>query len=199
VSKYNILLRNTFWANAFSVITLTLAIGLIGASKARAWTPPPLRVCVVNRSTLVDNGSVQTVVDALQTQINQHFRLYYYQQREIKISMTRTLGCWPLVIQDGPMYLMWFGRRYAAAGYHVVVGGRPYARVTTYNFTLSMIMDHELLEMLADPSGRGREIVDDWVNHFYQVETNGRSVWVNDFALPLAVGGDFCGTVNYCQ
>jgi hypothetical protein len=70
VSIHNILRRNTFWTSALSVIALVIAVELIEASNAKAWTPPPLRVCVMNRSAIVDNATVQTVVDALQMQIN---------------------------------------------------------------------------------------------------------------------------------
>jgi hypothetical protein len=178
-----------------SLIILAFTFELVATIDARAWTLPPLSVCVVNRSTIVDNATVQTIVDGLQTQIEQQFRLYYYKKRDIRVSMTQAKGCWSLTIEDGPR---WF-RGYPASGWHWVAKSRPYAVVTTYNTMLSLIMDHELLEMLADPSARGREIVDNWVNYFYQVETNGTSVWVNDFALPPAIGGHFCGTVNYCQ
>jgi hypothetical protein len=47
--------------------------------------------------------------------------------------------------------------------------------------------------MLADPSACGREVVDGWVNYFWQIN----DVWVPDFALPK--GRHFCGAVDYSR
>jgi hypothetical protein len=167
------------------ILLLPLLISTVASARVQ-----PLQVCVVNQSALVANSSIETIIVGLQTEIDQAFRKYYYLQRQIHLSTVQTRGCWPLYIVDGSRRA--FG--YAASGWHWVANGRPYAVVTTYQTTLSLIIGNELLEMLGDPSGRGREICDDWVTYFWQI--NG--VWVPDFALPGKRGRHFCGTVGYC-
>jgi hypothetical protein len=48
------------------------------------------------------------------------------------------------------------------------------------------------LRCRAIGQGCGREVCDDWVTHFWQID----GVWVPDFALPGPRGRHFCGTVG---
>jgi hypothetical protein len=64
----------------------------------------------------------------------------------------------------------------------------PFAVITTYETSLPLVFGHELFEMLADPSGHGREICDRWVTRWFYMG----DVPIQDFALPR--GGDFCST-----
>jgi hypothetical protein len=87
-----------------------------------------------------------------------------------------------VTITDDPIF--YEGTR--VSGYHSIATQVPFAFTTTIKGTTSLILGHELLEMLADPDLNSAEIVDKWVTRWYYV--NGLPVV--DFALPN--GTDFC-------
>ena len=93
---------------------------------ASARTQPALQVCIIDQSAVADTRSLESIIHGLQGEIDHYFRQYYYTQREIHLSSSRSPGCWPLYVVDGPRRA--FGN--AVSGWHWVVNGRPYAYVT---------------------------------------------------------------------
>lgn len=149
---------------------------------------------MVNASQTVSADEFQSIVDALQIQLDRDFCRYYYLKRR-----DANGRCTQLLTQAVPRAQMtviivdrkvrWAGK--VVCGFHDFAA-RPYALVNTSACPLSTTMSHELLEMLADPYLEGREICDAWVRRYYLID----GIGLQDFGLPK--GGDFCETVGFC-
>lgn len=160
----------------------------------------PTKIAVVNRAADVagfwDATTEATDVAALQVQVDQ-FKVYWHAKgATLRIYRKKApAGAWQVILTDKPIY------HGTAVGTHWLNGnGVPYALIDVAtcareNLAVSAVMSHELLEMLADPSGQATaenspwgaillEVADPVVAYTYQI--NGVSV--ADFVTPLWFG-----------
>jgi hypothetical protein len=113
------------------------------------------QVAVLNRSTVVEDGEVETIVKALQVQVDRDFEPAWGVGAQLdflpKGEMTGWQGKWNLVVLDT-------SDEANALGYHdMTPEGLPLGKCFAKSdqiagSALSVTMSHELLEMLADPS-----------------------------------------------
>ena len=136
---------------------------------------------MVNATHSVSAVQFEAVVAALQIQLDRDFSTYYFGKHVLVVG-TALPNASSVTITDDPIF--YEGTR--VSGYHSIAARVPFAVATTIKGTTSLILGHELLEMLADPDLKGTEIVDQWVTRWYYI--NGLPVV--DFALPDAT--DFC-------
>lgn len=111
------------------------------------------RIAVINASQAVDPGEVPGVVEALQTQVNDHFMPAWGSGAhlvEVPPDGTPPPGSWWLVILDD-------SDQAGALGYHdLTAEGLPLGKVFAgsdlqYGYQWTVTCSHELLEILADP------------------------------------------------
>jgi hypothetical protein len=146
-----------------------------------------MRICIVNHTKgSLSQADLAAAASAVQTQINRDFRLYYFQNRSIEVSVGKSRG-WKVIVVDRPI-----GGGNADGFHSYNANGTPYAKVTIHGVDLSSILSHEILEMLADPFCNKREIVDG-LPYYYQINNQ----QVSDFRLPNS-NQDFCSTVDFC-
>jgi hypothetical protein len=136
---------------------------------------------MVNATHGVSAAQFEAIVAALQIQLDRDFSAHYFGKHKLVIG-TALPNASSVTITDGPI----FYEATRVSGYHSIAKEVPFAFATTIKGTPSLILGHELLEMLADPDLNGAEIVDKWVTRWYYI--NGLPVV--DFALPD--GTDFC-------
>jgi hypothetical protein len=114
----------------------------------------PIQISVINASTVVADNDVQTVVDALQKQVNNDFLPAWGVGAQLTFIPTGTAppaGTWWLSILDDT-------DQAGALGYHdITPDGLPLGKVFAgtdlkYGMQWSVTASHELLEMLADPN-----------------------------------------------
>src|SRR6266496_6184141 len=113
------------------------------------------QVAVLNRSTVVEDAEVETIVKALQVQVDRDFEPAWGVGAQLdflpKGEMTGWQGKWNLVVLDT-------SDEANALGYHdMTQEGLPLGKCFAKSdqiagSALSVTMSHELLEMLADPS-----------------------------------------------
>jgi hypothetical protein len=136
---------------------------------------------MVNATHSVSAAQFQAIAAALQIQLDRDFSVYYFGKHKLVIG-TALPNASSVTITDDPIF--YEGTR--VSGYHSIAAQVPFAFATTIKGSTSLILGHELLEMLADPDLNSAEIVDKWVTRWYYI--NGLPVV--DFALPN--GTDFC-------
>lgn len=166
-------------------LQVLIALLLAGCGAMVPQGPPPIVVCVSSDAPQITPADLASYVAALQIQVTRDFRQFYYHRRTITLTTTHEPGAWELHVTANPVYLN--GRQ--VDGYHQ--GHRAFAWAPANRGAPTGIMGHELLEMLANPTGAGHEICDAWVNHWYFI--NG--LFVPDFGVPG--GGHWCG-LNKC-
>ena len=111
------------------------------------------QIAVINESSVVNPGDVPAVVEALQTQVNDHFMPAWGSGAHliaVPQGASPPPGTWWLVILDD-------SDQAGALGYHDLTSaglplGKVFARTDLqYNAEWTVTVSHELLEMLGDP------------------------------------------------
>jgi len=114
----------------------------------------PIQISVINASTVLNDGEIRTVVNALQQQVTNDFRPAWGTDAEltfIPTGATPPNGTWWLVILDD-------SDQAGALGYHdLTPDGMPLGKVFAatdlkYGNSWTVTASHELLEMLTDPN-----------------------------------------------
>lgn len=114
----------------------------------------PIQISVINASTVLTDGEIRTVVNALQQQVTNDFRPAWGTDAEltfIPTGATPPTGTWWLTILDD-------ADQAGALGYHdLTPEGMPLGKVFAatdlkYGNSWTVTASHELLEMLADPN-----------------------------------------------
>jgi len=179
-----------------------------------------IKLSIFNESTALSDAQVQSIIDALQTQVSEHFApawgigadLAFYPKLQ-----SPPPGSWWLVFLDN-------SDQAGALGYHdLTPDGLPIGKVFAQSdldnhLSWSITASHELLEMLGDPeinlttfiedsgtSGKlyAREVCDAVEDDQYGYQINGTAV--SDFVLPayfepsLALKNpayDYCGHLH---
>lgn len=113
----------------------------------------PIKVAVINQSTVLSDQELGLIVAALQKQVTQHFAPIWSIDAElahVPRGQGPAPGSWWLVILDK-------SDQAGALGYHdLTTDGNPIGKVFAQsdleaNSSISVTISHELLEMLADP------------------------------------------------
>ncbi len=113
----------------------------------------PIKIAVINESTVVNDHDIAVVVAALQTQVHEHFAPAWGVDADLTIvpkGIRPTDGAWWLIVLDD-------ADQAGALGYHDVTDdglplGKIFARTTMREGGVwTVTASHELLEMLADP------------------------------------------------
>ena len=114
----------------------------------------PIQISLINASTVLQDGDISPVVDALQQQVTNHFLPPWGVDAKLTFIPTGTPpppGTWWLTILDD-------SDQAGALGYHdLTADGLPMGKVFAgtdlkYGNSWSVTASHELLEMLADPN-----------------------------------------------
>jgi hypothetical protein len=170
------------------IAAIALIAGVLGAASiAAAHKQRPMRIRIVDHTRgSLSQADLSAAVSAVQIQINRDFRLYYFQDRSINLSVGGSRG-WKVIVVNQPIG---GGKDDGFHSYNS--NGTPYAKVTIKGVDLSSILSHEIMEMLADPFCNKREIVDG-LPYYYRINDE----QVSDFRLPNS-DQDFCSTVDFC-
>lgn len=106
---------------------------------------------IVNRSTNVSVGEALGIADAIEAQVNEDFRqLWPVKMVSVRAPNRPRSGSWQVILLDD-------ADAAGALGYHDITSddGRPVCKVFTKlskeYATVSSVVSHEVLEMLADP------------------------------------------------
>lgn len=146
-------------------------------------------IVLVNQSTLVSNAQLEQWLPALQTQISRDFAPCWGTDARLALGEPMA-GVWSVLLTDQ-------ADNPADLGYHIDDTGTPQAKVFAAptlgcGSSVSTVLSHELLEMLADPlcnrlAADGRHIVEvcDPVEENYYLIDN---VQVSNFVLPSYFG-----------
>ena len=114
----------------------------------------PIKIAVINQSTVVGDGEVSNVTAHIQTQVSQHFAPVWGIDAQLVFCPTKIVpaGYWAVYIMDT-------SDQPGALGYHTVTfpAAVPFANIfvkttSQYKLSWSVTMSHEVLEMLADPT-----------------------------------------------
>jgi len=156
-------------------------------------------IAVINKSTLISNAEVQKMVRAVAIQARQHAAPAWdlrpprvvYRASEA----TAEAGSWKVLIFDDADMA-------GALGYHSDgPDGLPYGRVFVkvsqqYNFSVSSVLSHEVLEIMMDPQvnywadnwndklSYALEVCDPVENDSYNIDVKGTPVEVSNFVFP---------------
>lgn len=156
-------------------------------------------ITVINKSTLISNAEVKNMVRAVAIQARQHAAPAWDLKPPKVVYRTSEETCEPgswkvLVFDDADMA--------GALGYHSDgPDGLPYGRVFVkvsqqYNFSVSSVLSHEVLEIMMDPQinywadnwndklSYALEVCDPVENDSYNIDVNGTLVEVSNFVLP---------------
>jgi hypothetical protein len=123
-------------------------------SPSRSTPRDPVRVSVINASTVLNDSEIEPVVEALQEQVKRDFQPAWGIDAELSFV---PLG------EQPPADTWWLGilddsDQAGALGYHdLTTAGLPLGKIFAgtdlkYGYNWSITASHELLEMLADPN-----------------------------------------------
>ena len=130
-----------------TIVSLAV-VALLGSGFAAqsSDSPPQQAVCVVNASTHLTDSQVQNAIPAFQAAVDFDFGPIWNQRANIQFvpsGQTPPAGCWTITLMDT--------LDVAALGYHDTgPGDIPFAHVQA-DPDWTIILTHELFEMLADP------------------------------------------------
>jgi hypothetical protein len=108
-----------------------------------------IQICISNTSTLVSDAQLAAWLPDLQTQIHRDFSPAWGIDATLVMSASPEVGAYRVILQDK-------ADDPADLGFHLLDGGIPEARIFCQptiddGDTVSSVLSHELLEMLADP------------------------------------------------
>lgn len=162
---------------------LVAVVAMLAYSIAYGATTP-VEIGVYNQSTLPDSAVIDALA-AVQVQLDRDYMPAFHVHR----ARVLTFNASPrprlrLYIVDGLL-----GARHTFAGFHFVDRYGPYAMVSS-SFLLSILISHEVLEMLNNPRAAAHhaEICDGLRGSYY---ING--LQVVDFRFPPKMKQTFCG------
>jgi hypothetical protein len=187
---------------------LAVLCALFFALAGTANAAPPT-VYIVDKASAVTPAEVQSWLPALQTQISGEFEQTWNLDATVSVSDAPPVGAWTITLTDQ-------GDQAGALGYHDVCHkdghgvpcGFVYAQTTLdAGDAVSVTLDHELLEMLADPYTTSfekvgkrfyiREVCDAPESDAYAYSEPGSNVLLSDFVTPFFFRPGHVGPYDY--
>jgi hypothetical protein len=183
VVSFFMIANGTTRAGEITTLPLNSSLTDISGAMIGGKTKKPLSIGVYDTS----GSAIRTdSLAALQIQLTRDFCPYYMPRCVTLISNMNPKPAMRLYIVNRPLV----SEGIPSNGYHWYDAHGPYGFVTvSNNCPLSICASHELMEMLSDPLGTGREICDG-LKEGYLIENQ----WVVDFRMPPKYHETFCNS-----